>query len=917
MDELLRRLRYYFRRRQFEAELDEEMRHHLALSGRKHFGNVTLLKEDSRTMWTWTFWEQLGQDLRYALRTMVNNKTFTALATLSLAMGIGANTAIYSFTDSILLRSLPVQNPEALVMLNTRSQPFPTLGQKEAKKESVMHFMMQTGGSSYNDPKTGFNGGVFPFPAFELLQRNDSIFSSLFAHYPWGNMNLIFKGQAGLAAAEYVSGDFFRGLGVPPATGRLIFSDDDKAGAPLVAVVSYGFSQRRLGGAVNAVGESILINKLPFTVVGVTPPEFFGVDPAMVPDFYIPMHANLLLDDNQLAPIGKRYLDQNAYWIEIMGRLRSGVSLTQAQSALASSFHQWVLSTATNDGERADLPALVVKEGAAGLDSLRRSYSKPLYVLMTLVGLILAIACANIANLLLARATARRREMAVRLSMGAGRLRVVRQLLTESILLASLGGALGVLFAVWGIRFLTVLLVNGRDNFTLRAGLNWHVLAATVALSLLTGVLFGLAPAIQSTRVDVMPALKEARGSEGKTRVRCSFLRVSLSQVLVVSQIAISLLMLVAAGLFVRTLSNLQAIELGFNRENMLLFNLNVRQAGYGDPEIASFYADLQKRFAAIPGVRNAGISNTSPVGGGRMGLPIRVPGLDQFPLSTAAMTVGPSFFATMQIPILLGRDIEERDQPGSASIAVVNEMFAKSAFGDENPLGRHITLGGVFGVPKSDMEIVGVCKNARYGSMKDDFLPIVYFPYNQGSFPPVNQMTYELRTAGDPLAVANTVREIVHQADSRVPVYGLKTEDTQIDQTINQEITFAKLCSAFALLALIIACVGLYGTMAYTVARRTNEIGIRMALGAQRGRIVGMVLREVVTLAVAGLAIGLPAAYAGSRLIDSFLFGMRPNDPLAMWLAVVTLLAAAITAGYAPARRASRIDPMVALRHE
>jgi predicted permease len=375
--------------------------------------------------------------------------------------------------------------------------------------------------------------------------------------------------------------------------------------------------------------------------------------------------------------------------------------------------------------------------------------------------------------------------------------------------------------------------------------------------------------------------------------------------------------MLVAAGLFVRTLSNLQSIELGFNRENVLLFNLNARQVGHGDPEIASFYAGLQKRFSAIPGVRNASLSNVSPVGGGGMGLLISVPGVDR-PLGNSVMTVGPSFFATMQIPILLGRDIEERDQAGSSSVAVVNEMFAKAAFGDESPLGRHITLiAGGPGAPGQDLEIVGVSKNARYGSIKGDFSPIVYFPYNQGTFPAVSQMTYELRTAGDPLALASTVREIVHQADARVPVYNLKTEDAQIDQTINQEITFARLCTTFAMLALIIACVGLYGTMAYTVARRTNEIGLRMALGAQRGRIVGMVLREVMVLAAAGLAIGLPAAYAGSHLVDSFLFGMKPNDPLAMSLAVVTLVTAAMVAGYAPARRASRIDPMVALRHE
>ena len=377
-------------------------------------------------------------------------------------------------------------------MLNWHAQPRPAPGQnktkgKQAKMESVMHFTMQTTGSSYNDPKSGFNGGVFPYAAFELFQKNDAIFSSVFAYSGAGDLNLTIRGQSDLARGDYVSGDFFRSLGVPPAAGRLIFSDDDKAGAPPVVVLSYAFSQRRLGGPANASGQSILINNIPFTVAGVTPPGFFGVDPSTVPDFYIPMHANLLIEANgPFGAIASRYLDANAYWIEIMGRLRPGVSVTQAQAALAPPFHQWVATTATTDGERRDLPALLVKEGAAGLDVLRRTYSKPLYVLMTLVGLILAIACANIANLLLARATARRREMAVRLSMGAGRLRVIRQLLTESVLLAALGGAFGIMFAVGGIRVLSVLLANGRDNFTLHAEINWHVLGATLALSLLT-----------------------------------------------------------------------------------------------------------------------------------------------------------------------------------------------------------------------------------------------------------------------------------------------------------------------------------------------------------------------------------------------------------------------------------------------
>jgi len=914
MDEFLRRLRYYFRRRQFEAELDEEMLHHAALSGRKQFGNVTLLKEDSRTMWTWTFWEQLGQDLRYAVRTMIHNKTFTALATLSLALGIGANTAIYSFMDSILLRSLPVQDPESLVMLNWRSQPRtpggPGKAGKQGKLASVMHGTMNSSGASYNDPRTGYNGAIFPYAALELFQKNDAVFSSVFAYYTSiDSLNLSIKGQADQARGGYVSGDYFRGLGVLPAAGRLINTDDDRAGAPPVMVVSYGFSQRRFGGATNAVGESVLINNIPFTVIGTAPPAFFGVDANVSPDFYVPLHANLLLETGAFAAAG-RYADQNFYWIEIMARLRPGISIGQAQAAVAPAFQQWVSSTAVSDLERVDLPKLAIKEGAGGLDVLRRQYSKPLYVLLTLTGLILAIACANIANLLLARAAARRREMAVRLSMGAGRWRVMRQLLTESVLLASLGGALGVVFAKSGILFLTALLANGRENFTLHAELNWHVLGVTIALSLLTGMLFGLAPALQSTRVDVIPALKETRA--GQPRAHHSLGGLSLSQVLVVSQVAISLVLLVAAGLFVRTLSNLQSIETGFNRENLLLFQLNARQAGHQDSDIAAFYADLRQRFSSIPGVRNVTFSRYALIGGGAMNNLVTTPG--GTPVSMLIMPAGASFFTTMQIPILLGRDFEERDQSDSSRVATVNEAFAQANFGADNPLGRHITLGN--GPRQQDLEIIGVAKNARYTGLKQDIEPTVYIPYNLG-FPPVNQMVYELRTTGDPLTYVNTVREIVRQADPRLPVSNIRTQASQVDQAINQEILFARLCSAFAMLALIIACVGLYGTMAYSVARRTNEIGLRMALGAQRGSIVGMVLREVVVLTGVGLAIGLPAAYAGSRLVESFLFGMRPNDPLAMSVAVVTLVAAALLAGYAPARRAARIDPMVALRHE
>ena len=923
MNAFFRKLNWLVHRSRKEDELTDELQFHLdeeaeerqaeglaeqeaRWAARRELGNVTLVRENTRAVWTWTFFEQLVQDLRYALRTMIHNRAFTALAALSLALGIGANTAIYSFMDSILLRSLPVSNPESLVVLNWHN--------KDYSRGTVVHGMS---GNIYDDPKIGSTAGIFPFAAFELLRKSDAVFSSVFAYYPTRKVNLMVKGQAELASGEYVSGDYFRGLAVPPAAGRAIIPDDDRAGAPAIAVLSFAFSQRRFGDAASAPGQFILINNVPFTVAGVAPPGFFGVDPAAAPDFYIPLHTNLLLQQKGgPGDVANGYLDPNYYWIEIMARLRPGVSIMQAQAALGPVFHQWIATTATNDRERADLPELLIREGATGLDTLRRQYSQPLYVLLIMVGLILAIACANIANLLLARATARRREMAVRLSLGAGRFRVVRQLLTESLLLASIGGALGVLFAVWGIRFLTVLLANGRENFTLHPDLNWHVLGAAAALSMITGLLFGLAPALQSTRVDVMPALKETRA--GQPSSRHSFRRAGLSRVLVVSQIAISLLMLVAAGLFVRTLSNLQSIQLGFNREDLLLFQMNARQAGHQDPEIIAFYGDLQKRFGAIPGVRSASVTHYPLLGEGSWQGDVVPAGKQPKPgVTTHILMTGTEFFTTMQIPVLLGRAIDERDRPGSAAVAVVNEAYVKTNFGDRNPLGQHIVIHRLSQFGNREVEIVGVARNARYGALKGDFRDVVYVPFNQGSYYPVDEMTFALRTSGDPLRYVNTVREIVHQADPRVPVTNIKTQAAQIDQTMNQEIIFAKLCTGFAILALVIACVGLYGTTSYTVARRTGEIGIRMALGAQRGAVVWMVLREVFVLATAGLALSVPTALGASKLVESFLFGVKPNDPGALMMAVAILLGAALLAGYVPARKASRIDPMIALRHE
>ncbi len=908
MKPFFRKLAWLARRRDKESELQEELQFHLEaeaeerieagcdaadarLDARRELGNLAHVQEETRAAWGWTLLEQFRQDARYAFRMMAANRLFSALAILSLALGIGANTAIFSFMDAILLRSLPVAHPESLVTLSWRTN------------EPEVHGMNRHD-DSFLGPKTGYGGSIMAYPAFEMMRKNEAIFSSVFGFQGAGALNLVSGNRAEIARAEYVTGNYFQGLGVPPAAGRLIQPDDDRPSESAVAVISYALGQRRFGGAMNAPGQTILLNNTPFRVIGVAPPEFFGADPGSRPDVFVPMHANLLLDSDRYQSSSKAYTDPNYEWVIAMGRLRGGVTREQAQAVLAPQFAEW-MKTVNTERTRTDLPRLVVRDGGGGMNGLRMQYSKPLFVLMALVGLILAIACANIANLLLARAEARRREIAVRLGIGAGRGRLIRQLLTESGLLASVGGILGIGLGVVGIRLLTMLLAVGRDDFSLHAELNWRVLLVAAALSMATGVLCGLAPALAATRVDLLTSLKQLRTAGPGWR------RLTLRQSLMVAQIALGLVVLVAAGLFARTLSRLESVQLGFNRENVLLFRLDAWQAGHPKGELPAFYEGMRKRFAGIPGVRSASLSDSALLEG-RIFTPVSVPG--QEAKTVYLWPVGPDFFTTMQIPLVLGRGIQEHDMGPVHTGAVVSQDFVRQNFGGRNPLGQLLKLPD--DCPRCEVEVVGVCADVLIGrSVRDEHGPTVFIPYDFGW--PLRGMNYELRTAGNPLAYAAAVRESVRQADPRLPVSEIRSQKDLVDGTMNTEIVFARLCSGFAALALVIACVGLYGAMSYNVARRTAEIGIRMALGAPRGRVLRMVLMDVLALTGAGLALGIPAALAGSRLLEQFLFETDPGDPRIAAIAGAALLSAAIAAGYLPARSAARIDPMVALRHE
>jgi predicted permease len=919
--QLWRRLLFYVRAERFDRELEEEMRFHVGMkaeenlsaglspeeayyAAQRQFGNQTLLREVSREMWGFRSLETLIQDLRYGFRMLRKNPGFTAVAVLSLALGIGANTALFSLIDEVLLKMLPVKKPAELVLFSWLSGP--------------RGMARGINGSAYTDQATGLRTSTsFSFLTFERLRDSNEALSDVFAFAPIEQLNVNVDSQAEVARGQLVSGGYYAGLGVRAMLGRTITAGDDQAGASPVVVITHRYWRRRFGLDADVVGKTINVNNVPFTIIGVTGPEFSGaLQVGESPDVSIP-----LAMEPQVSPDDHNLDEPWFWWLRVMGRLKPGFTEEQARASLEGIFQQSALegwlagqSRMRARGQAAvqeprDVPMLRLSPGGQGLTESRRAYAQPLTILMIVVGLVLLIACANIANLLLARAAARQKEIAVRLAMGASRFRIMRQLLTESVLLAGLGGALGVLFAYWGKDMLLALRPWGGSPLALDLTLDPRVLGFTAAVCLLTGMLFGFAPALRATRVDLTPALKENAGSmSGGSRPL-------LSKALIVAQVAMSLLLLIGAGLFVGTLRNLQGVDIGFNRDNLLLFRVDPRLSGYRADQMADLYQQIIGRIEAVPGVRAATISRHPLLSGSSRTSGIHVQGNTRQPNEDDYVyvnLVAANFFETMEMPILLGRGPGPRDDARAPKVAVINQTMARKYFGEQSPIGRRFGLGGP--ETSGQIEIVGVARDAKYTDLRRETPPTVYTPYQQES---PGQVNFAVRTADDPEALATSVREAVREVDENLPLFGVKTQSQQADESLAQERLFATLSSFFGLLALLLASIGLYGVMSYSVTRRTNEIGIRMALGAQRRDVIRLVLRETLLLVLIGLLIGLGTSLATTRLISSLLFGLTPNDPVTIALAALLLIAVATVAGYLPARRGSRVDPMVALRHE
>src|SRR5262245_23146826 len=898
----IHRLRGLFLKRKLEQELEEEIRAHLEMQiednlrqgmspdkaryeALRKFGGVERIKESYRDRSSLAVVDSALQDLRYALHMLRRSPGFAVVAILLLALGIGGNTALFSILDAVILKSLPVKDPEQLVMLTHTTH--------------VMRLMSADG---------------FFYGNYKRFRDQDQTLSGVLAYHPL-RLTVSVNGQPEPAlSGQLVTGNYYTVLGVNAALGRTISPEDDqKPGAQPVCVISDGYWQRRFGRDPGVVGKTIHLSGLPFTIIGVTPPEFFGAEVGTAMDISVPATMR-----RQLVPgfYGDDAIDSQ---FRVLGRLRPEATLEQAQVSLGLLFQQSMADLAASLGSEDPKERLTVVSGSKGLSELRRQFSQPLFALTCVAGLALLIACANVAGLLLARGVARRKEMAVRLTLGAGRLRLVRQLLTESLLLSSLGSLLGLLFAWWGDRLLLPLLSQREIPLRLSLDPDLRLFGFTAAISALTGLLFGLAPALVATRIELQSALKQdAPGLSGRRAQ-------SFGQVFVIAQVALSLLLLVGAGLFVRSLQKLQQASTGFSRENVLVLKLeptNNSVSKLDTPQRTAFYNELLRRVEALPGVRQASLVEYSPISRREWLMkgrtpetkwPLEVEGRPGEKLKAGSMSVYPNSFATLGIPFIAGRDFGPQDSRESQEVAVISESVARHFFGAENPIGRRFT-------PYTDsppqIEIIGVVRDAKYKSLREPSGPMFYMPYAQFG-PAAGSMTLVVRTAGDPAPIAVAAQREARTLDPAMPRYEAETLAAQLDVSLTQERLVATLSSVFGLLALVLVCIGLYGVLAYDVARRTHEIGIRMALGANARQIVRLALGETLWMVGIGVVIGLGAALAATRWGRSLLFGLQPHDPLTIGLAVFVLLAVAAVAGYLPARRASRVDPMVALRHD
>jgi predicted permease len=842
------------------------------------------------------------QDIRYALRQLRKSPAFTAVAILSLSLGIGANTAIFTLIHGLLLKALPVHEPQQLVA-----------------------FGSEDGGGEVDGIGPGALD-IFPYEFYrELTLQPHELFQGITGYGSFPTTVSVKTGSAGDGAAgavasqavsHLVSGNFFSVLGAEPVMGRTFASGDDAAGSEPVAVISYRYWQQVLSGNASAIGRPIAINGTLFTVIGVMPARFFGVEVnEESPDMWLPLsqQERVMLQPSLLGPHG-------LYWMHLMGRRKGEVSLTQAQAWVNSRLQGYMMDregVLLNSSRGQEIRKIYVDllPGGRGVSHLREQYARPLNILMGAVALVLLIACANLANFLLARATAREREISTRLALGATRARIMRQILTEALLLSVSGGALGLLLAFWGTRTLIGFVVGSSVHTPLAAAPDLPVLGFTFAVALVTGILFGLAPALRISSVGTTPVLsstaRSAVGAGGKSARL-------LPKVLVTAQIMVSLVLLAGAGLLMRTLRNLQNQNFGFDRHHVLLVEFNAKFAGYKPAQLNALYKTMLDRLDAVPGVRSASISGGPPLSGGRWNSPIFIEGRRAQPkedLSTLLNRVGPRYFETMGISVLRGRPINADDSATSRKVVVVNQALANHFFPQGDAIGHRFRVADPS--VKGEWEIVGVVGDAKYNGPREDQQRMSYLPVMQLTEDDNSAYWLQVQTAPDPALVASAVRGALAEIDPNLPVLDVRTISEQIDLRMDNERFISQLSSFFSLLALLLACIGLYGVMNYDIARRTNEIGVRMALGAQTKGVLWLVLKESIMLLAIGLAVGVPAALASTRLLQSQLFGLRSYDPVTFATAVVSVAVVALVAAYVPALRAARVDPMVALRYE